>query len=268
MDLSVSNMPSLSHTLFGINQDIQTSQLRLATGLRINSAKDDASGLAQANLVTSEINENDILISDLAKTKAIGDYYIEAHDAAISQLQDIMTLVKQAEDSTITAEERTALQEDINSRVSTYDDLITNIEFNGVDIGEAAEYTVSKNGNYIINGNFSATSSKDVGGALNVSTSGNATTAYTTLDGLLDTLQLDFATAGVVSSTITTEAERLSKVNAILETSKAQIQDADVVAETAELTKNQILNQSTTALMGQSNTMQSAALTLLNGLYS
>lgn len=299
--------------------DLDTSFKRLSSGLRINSAADDAAGLQISDRLQSQIlglnqgnrNANDGI--SLAQT-AEG-----AMDEITSTFQRIRTLAQQAANGSNTDEDRLAIQEEIRqlsdevNRIATdttfggqnlldgsYEanfqvgaDAVQTIGFSMQNVGGTAN-SLSANGGFTISGiagiasavsgSFLASSLAGVSNAggtaaastysyvgvftasgISVSTQGNAQAVLAGMDAMIAVVDKKRAELGAVQNRFQSTIRNQANISENLSAAKSRIKDADFAAETAALTKNQILQQASQTILGQANQRPQAALSLLQG---
>jgi len=255
---------SSSKAEMGLSQAIE----RLSSGRRINSAADDAAGLAIATRMTSEIrglnaatrNANDGI--SLAQTAEGGMNEIT------NMLQRMRELSVQSASGTLTAGDRTNLQAEVSELISQIGDVASRTNFNGVSLldgtnasvdiqtGSAAGETVT----VTLTDVSAATLGVD---ALDISTAAGANTALTALDTALTTITSGQATLGAAQNRLETTVSNLSNRVTNLTESRSRIEDADFSAESTQLAKFQILSQASTAMLAQANQSQQGVLSLI-----
>jgi len=299
--------------------DLDTSFKRLSSGLRINSAADDAAGLQISDRLQSQIlglnqgnrNANDGI--SLAQT-AEG-----AMDEITSTFQRIRTLAQQASNGSNTDEDRLAIQEEIRqlsdevNRIATdttfggqnlldgtYSasfqigaDAVQTIGFSMQDVGGSAN-TISANGGFTMSGiagiasavagksmsTFAAGISEIGSGSItaatasftsmvaaeiSVSTQANAQQVFAGMDAMIAVVDKKRAELGAVQNRFQSTIRNQANISENLSAAKSRIKDADFAMETANLTKNQILQQASQTILGQANQRPQAALSLLQG---
>ncbi|WP_286257503.1 flagellin [Pseudoalteromonas apostichopi] len=301
--------------------DLDTSFKRLSSGLRINSAADDAAGLQISDRLQSQIlglnqgnrNANDGI--SLAQT-AEG-----ALDEITSTFQRIRTLAQQAANGSNTDEDRLAIQEEIRqlsaevNRISsdttfggqnlldgTYKasfqvgaDAVQVIGFSMQNVGStAATNSVSANGGFTMSGiagiasavggkgltTLAAGVSEIAGSAvgatsdfatkftetgISVSSQTNAQYVLAGMDAMIAVVDKKRAELGAVQNRFQSTIRNQANISENLSAAKSRIKDADFALETANLTKNQILQQASQTILGQANQRPQAALSLLQG---
>ena len=253
------------------NSMLATSMQRLSSGLRINSAKDDAAGLYTVNRMTADIRG----LNQAARNAADGISLAQTAEAALGQigdnLQRIRELAVQSANGTI--EDRDGIQAEVTQLASEINRVITNTKFNGKSLlsATAADITFQvgqDNGETIT---VSATNISAVGTyvtGLDITTQANAqdvldVSANDQIDAYIDTVSSTRATYGAVQNRFEAVISSIQSYTENLSASRSRIQDADFAAETANMTKVQILQQAGTAMLAQANAAPQNVLSLL-----
>lgn len=267
MQVINTNIMSLNaqRNLSSSNTSLATSVQRLSSGLRINSAKDDAAGLAISERFTTQIrgmnqavrNANDGI--SLAQTA-------EAGLATVSgNLQRIRELAIQSINSTNSDDDRTALDAEVQQLVEEIDRLSGAINFNGLSLLDG-----SFSGDFQVGANSGDTiavdlSTIDVNGIVSgdVTSATNADTLLTDVDTALDTILEARADLGAIQNRFEAVVSSLQSAAEAFNASRSRIRDADFAAETAELTRTQILQQAGVAMLSQANQLPQNILALL-----
>jgi flagellin len=280
---SISAQRNLSATQTGL----QTSIERLSSGLRVNSAKDDAAGLAIAERMTAQIRGAEVA----SRNANDGISLLQIADGAMSSLtnnlQRMRELAVQAKNGTLGTSDRTNLNTEFSELASEVGRVATGSQFNGLDLFAAANKTFSiqvGTGNAAgdtlsVNLTSDGSSSGDdlqtsLGGTTaadiktelgDVSTVADATTAITTIDQKLDEITTLRSVAGAGLSRLEQTISNLQNSGANISMARGRILDADFAKETAALTRAQILQQAGSAMLVQANQLPNSVLTLLKG---
>jgi flagellin len=248
------------------NQALQTAMERLSTGKRINSAKDDAAGLAIASNMTSQIrgmgqairNANDGISLAQTAEGALGE--------VTNMLQRIRELSVQSASGTYSADDRANLQAEVVELGAQIDDIVANTKFNGVAVFGTADVTVDiQTGSGSGDTTTLTVAGFDVSSASgsDISTAGGAGTALTNVDAALKAVATTRASLGAGQSRLESVVNNLSSQVTNLSDARSRIEDADFSAETTNLAKAQILSQASTAMLAQANQSQQGVLSLL-----
>ena len=253
------------------NNQLATSLQRLSSGLRINSAKDDAAGLYTVERQTADIRG----LNQAARNAADGISLSQTAEAALGQISDnlqrIRELAVQASNGTV--EDRTGLQTEVDLLAAENGRIIGEASFNGVQLldGTAAalEFQVGQDAtdqisiaNTVLN--ITAITAKAGASTIDVSTDANAAqAALTTLDADIDLVSSSRATFGATQNRFEAVISSVQSYAENVSASRSRIQDADFAAETANLTKVQIMQQAGVAMLSQANSAPQNVLSLL-----
>ncbi len=247
---------------------LQTSMERLSTGKRINSAKDDAAGLAIASSMTSQIkgmsqairNSNDGISMAQTAEGALGEI--------TNMLQRIRELAVQSASGTYDDGDRGNLQTEVSALTAQIGDILTDTEFNGNKLftgaaGTAGVVAIQVGANASETVNLSFTAITDATTATTVATAAGATTAIGTVDTFLTTINTRRAELGAGQNRLQSVVNNLTSNVTNLSDARSRIEDTDFSVETAALAKAQILSQASTAMLSQANQSQQGVLSLL-----
>jgi len=256
--------------------DLGTSLQRLSTGLRINSAKDDAAGLFVAEKVTADIRGLNQSVRNAADGISLGQT-AEGSLGQISQsLQRIREIAVQSANATV--QDRTGLQKEVDQLTQEISRIVQTTEFNGTSLLSGTTslvFQVGQDGTAtnqisISTANLASSttvvaynSSLTATGTVDVSSQATASAALTSLDTSIDTISQNRATFGAVQNRFEAVISNLQNYSENLSATRSRIQDADFAQETANLTRAQILQQAGVSILAQANTQPQAALSLL-----
>ena len=257
-------------------REMSNAMQQLSTGNRINSAGDDAAGVAVVQSMTAQIrglnqavrNANDAV--NLLQT---------AEGSMVEQtnmLQRMRELAVQAANGTYSSTQRNYLQTEFDELGSQIDDISADTTWNGKQLLDATDAT-GING---VSGQFDFQVGQDSGqtisvsiddmslsglGAdgLDISTASGASTAIGTLDDALDLINAQRADIGAGINRLTYAADNLSNVSANVAASRSTIQDTDYASASTELSRAQIIQQASTAMLAQANQQPQTVLALL-----
>lgn len=265
--MSLNAQRNLSTNSSSLNTAIQ----RLSSGLRINSAKDDAAGLAISEGFTSQIRG----LAVAARNANDGISLAQTAEGALAEignnLQRIRELAVQAANATNSEENRTALQKEVTQLQAEITRVAGAAEFNSVKLLDGTvtslDFQVGANATDVItitNGADMATLAGTVG-ALDISGADGtgATAAITALDTALEEVNAQRADFGAVQNRFQSVINNIEITSENLSAARSRIRDADFAKETAELTRTQILNQAGTAMLAQANSAPQSVLSLL-----
>ncbi|MCX7189984.1 MAG: flagellin [Methylotenera sp.] len=259
------NIASLNtqRNLSASQASLTTSLQRLSSGLRVNSAKDDAAGLAIATRMDAQVRGMNVAIRN--SNDAIS--FSQTAEGALSKQADAMQrmreLAVQAANGTNTLADRTNLDAEYQALKGEVTRLGTSTKFNGSSVfGSAVDFQVGANASETITVASVTTGSAGAGDVLSAA---NATTALGVLDTALDAVNTTRATLGAVQNRFESVVSNLQIASENQTAAKSRIMDADFAAETAHLTRGQILQQAGTAMLAQANSLPNGVLALLRG---
>jgi flagellin len=256
------------------NAGLQTAMERLSTGRRINSAKDDAAGLAIASTMTASIRG----MNQAVRNANDGISWAQTAEGALNEvtnmLQRIRELAVQSASGTYSDTDRTNLNEEVTELKSQITNILATTEFNGTRVfnssASGTTYTAqggslsvqvgSNNGDSIT---LDFTSLSDLASGTAVDTSANANTALDNVDTMLDDVNTTRASLGAGQSRLASVVNNLTNNVNNLSDARSRIEDTDFSQETTNLAKSQILSQAATAMLAQANQSQQNVLSLL-----
>ena len=272
---------------------MNTAMERLSTGQRINSASDDAAGLAIGSRMTSQIRGLETGIRNAADAISM----ISTADGALievtNMLQRMRELALQASNGTTTEADRNYLNAEYQNLVSEIERIATNTQWNGRAILDGSTnatgdstvaFQVGANGGQTVAVNFGNISQDSGSGATvfeTFETSGTmtagafisaqttasaittATSAIVAIDSAITSVNSQRATFGAAMNQLTYAVDNLSNVRVNAEASRSRIMDADYALETSELARTQIISQAGTAMLAQANQLPQTVLSLL-----
>ena len=259
------------------NKALGTAMERLSTGKRINSAKDDAAGLAIATSMTSQVRGMNQAIRNSNDGISLAQTAEGAMSEVANMLQRIRELAVQSGSGTYQdATDRAYMQAEVNELTAQIGQVITNTTFNGVALFDGTTATVtiqtgSNDSDTVDLTMVDLTTLAANGGAAGSYDVSTATAANALLDpaaGIsaeLDAISNARATLGAGQSRLESVVNNLSNNVTNLSDARSRIEDTDYSSETTALAKAQILNQASTAMLAQANQSQQGVMNLLRG---
>jgi flagellin len=242
---------------------LATSMQRLSSGLRINSAADDAAGLAIADRMNAQIKGTNVAIRNANDGISLAQTAEGALATVTDALQRMRELAVQAQNGTNGTTDRANLDTEYQALSSEITRIAAQTKFNGVAIvGAGAGANVfqvgANNGDTLT---ITTTAVTTVAGDL--TTAANASTAVAALDTKLDAITTNRATYGAAINRFGFAISNLGITSENQTASRGRIMDADFASETANLSRSQILQQAGTAMVAQANSQPQGVLALL-----
>jgi flagellin len=276
------NVASLwaSKNLQSAQSNMANSVERLSSGLRVNRARDDAAGLGIANSLTQQINSADQGIRNLNDGISI----VQTAEGALSQVsemaQRILTLSVQGQTSALTLAQKQSITTEMRSLLNGIDAIETRTKFgsNTSTLFNSTALTVYSSKESADSVSITTTALATIGtttGGLAVTLSGNVTTAastatvgdfqaiVTSVSTFINAISTQRGVLGATQNQMEYSINNITELSANLSSARSRIVDTDYAAETAKLTKGQILQQAATAMLAQANQMPNVILSLL-----
>jgi len=265
-------------------RSMNTAMERLATGKRINGAKDDAAGLAISSRMTSQIRGLEVGMRNAGDAISM----ISVADGAMvevgNMLQRMRELALQASNGTTTSADRDYLNTEYQNLITEIERIADNTQWNGnaiMNLASASDtfsYQVGANGGQTIDVDFVAIDQTN-GSAFTVFGAGASaasiaaantsaalvvgTEAITKIDLAITELNENRANFGAAINRLTYAIDNLASVKVNSEAARSRIEDTDYAQETSELARTQIINQAGTAMLAQANQAAVTVLALL-----
>jgi flagellin len=251
------------------NSALQTSLQRLSSGLRINSAKDDAAGMAISERFTAQIRGLNQAARNAADAISLAQTAEGAMGEITANIQRIRELAVQSVNSTNSSSDRVSLNAEV-TQLKAEINRVASTQFNGIKVigADAATFAfqVGANESETIDVDTSAVTSMSGYSAFNgggVETSAKAANMIGFADSFLNNINSSRANLGAVQNRFESVIRSSQNTSENLSASRSRIQDADFAAETAALTRAQILQQAGVAMLSQANAAPQSVLSLL-----
>ena len=245
---------------------------RLSSGLRINSAKDDAAGLAVRELMRADI----AMLKQGSRNASDGISMLQTMEGAMAVIDDALVrmkeLAEQAATGSYSDQQRRIMDNEFQEIATEIDRIANRTEFNetamlssatgtqnihfGVDSGGTASQ-VTVNSVDITAGTLGITS------AIDITSTSNAATALTTLTSAIEKKDSARASFGYKMNRLEMSSQVLNLQVENMMAAESRVSDVDVATEMSNLTRNQVLAQAGIAMLAQANSMPQMALTLL-----
>ena len=258
-----------------VNRDMETSMARLSSGKRINSASDDAAGVAISSRLSAEIRGTDQAIRNSLDGQALIDTAEGAHKEIENILQRMREVTIQAANDTNNDQDRANLQAEIEAMTTEIDRIAGTTTWAGADLIEDATTTFSfqvgaatgaKNQISVTIATMNATGlgvGTGTASVIDVTDATKANTGTGLIDAAIEDVNIQRSELGAVSNQLNHTVNNLTTISSNLSAAKGGIEDADFALETTNLAKNQILQQASTAMLAQANASQQNVLALL-----
>lgn len=253
----------LNRSTDALNKSLQ----RLSSGLRINSAADDAAGLSIAEGFDSMVRG-----SDMAQRNAQdGVSMVQTAEGALSEttniLQRIRELAVQASNGTQSTNNRLAINGEVSQLLQQIDSIATDTDFNGIRVLSAAQTITLQSGamtsqTLVISVNGAKTNDLGVN-SLRVSTVAAAVSAISTIDNAIKSVTTLRSSLGAYQNRLEFTINTLAIQQENSAAAESAIRDADIASETSAFTRNQILVSAGTSVLAQANLVPQTALQLL-----
>ena len=261
--------------LFDVNDRLNTSFERLSSGFRINSAADDAAGLQISDRLTSQVEGLNQAVRNANDAISLSQTAEGALSEVTTSLQRIRTLAVQSQNGINSSADRQALQKEVSALRTEISRIATDTQFGNVNILDgnfSAKFLVGANAGQTISVNLSSTNLGSISGfsatglgitTNNVSTAAGASALLSDIDAAISGIGAVRADLGALQNRFQSTIRNLSNISENLSSARSQIRDTDFAAETAELTRNQIIQQASVSVLGQANQRPQTALSLL-----
>jgi len=264
---------SAQNALVATNRDLSAAMEQLSTGRRINSASDDAAGLAIRNKMTSQIRSLDMAV----KNANDGISLLQTADASTSEITSMLNRMRelaiQSANDIYTSEQRSSLNDEVVELQAEIINIIENTQWNGMrildgdignsgvvslQIGAQSEDVISVNMQSLNTGSISSVQSIDI------STQSSANAAISVIDNAIAQIDESRGLWGAVVNRLTHAADNANNVSLNTRSAKSRIDDTDYAKTTAELARTMILDRAGTAMLSQANQQPYYVLALLS----
>ena len=244
---------------------------RLSTGLRISTAADDAAGLAISERLRSQIRS-----LDQAKRNANdGISLVQTAEGALNEVSSILTRLRelaiQSSNGSVSGQDKETLDQEFQSLVNEVNRIGSSTEFSGIKLLDGSTSSVSFQigfgttaGIDTIAVSLQAALSTSLSlQSLDIGSGGSTTTALTNIDTAINAVSGLRGSLGAIQNRLGSTINNLAIQVEHLSAAESRIRDVDVAYETAQLTRNSILQQASISVLSQANAQPQTALTLL-----
>ena len=240
---------------------------RLSSGKRINSAKDDAAGLA----ISTRMNSNIRGMNQAIRNSNDGISLAQTAESAMGNISNILVRMRElamqsANGTNNASSDRTAIQAEVTELLGQIGDIASQTNFNGtalLDGSAATGFNIQTGVNSGDVVNITIANMSTLGAGTNLSTEAGANTALTALNTAIDTVAAERAKLGASQNRLEATVENLTSSVTNLADAKSRIEDADFSTESTNLAAASILAQASTAMLAQANQSQQGVMNLL-----
>ena len=257
--------------LSSVTDRLSTNFRRLSTGLRISTAADDAAGLAISERLRSQVRS-----LDQAKRNANdGISLVQTAEGALNEVNSVLTRLRelsiQSANGSVSNQDKDTLNEEFTSLVDEIDRIAQSTEFNGINLLDGSSASVSFQVGYgttagvdTIDVTLQAADETTLGlDSLDIGATGNTSTAIAAIDTAINTVSSLRGSLGAAQNRLGSTINNLAIQTENLSAAESRIRDVDVAYETAQLTRNSILQQASISVLAQANAQPQSALALL-----
>ncbi|AHE49013.1 flagellin A [Aeromonas hydrophila 4AK4] len=285
--------------LMNTTKSLDTSYTRLASGLRINSAKDDAAGLQISNRLTSQVNGLDQGNRNANDGISLAQTAEGAMDEVTGMLQRMRTLAQQSANGSNSDKDREALQKEVDQLGSEINRISTDTTFAGTklldgtytgsfqvgaDANQTIGFSLNQSAGFSISGIAAAAGTtisvlnaasavttvaitnifgSGAAGGISISTQSKAQEVLAAADAMLGVVDSKRAELGAVQNRLDSTIRNQANISENVSAARSRIRDADFATETANMTKQNILQQAASSILAQANQRPQSALSLL-----
>ncbi|MEE4102512.1 flagellin domain-containing protein [Pseudomonas viridiflava] len=274
------NVASLSvqKNLARASDALSTSMSRLSSGLKVTNARDNVGVLSTIASINSQVRGQTVAIQNANDGMSLAQTAEGALQESVSILQRMRELAVQSRNDSNSVADRTALNKEFTAMSSELTRISKSTNLNGKNLldGTASTMTFQVGANTGTSNQITLTLSASfdantlgVGSAISIVGSDSAaaetnfSAAITAIDSALQTISSSRADLGAAQNRLTTTISNLQNINENASAALGRLQDTDFAAETAQLTKQQTLQQASTSILSQANQLPSAVLKLL-----
>jgi flagellin len=239
---------------------------RLSSGLRINSAKDDAAGLAVRELMRSDIT----VTQQGIRNAQDGESMLQTMEGALQTVDNALVrmkqLAEQASTGSYSSGQRAIMNNEFTEMAAEINRIATSTKFNSIGmLDNTSAVTIQFGGQadqITVQGSDMTSSGLSIN-SLTIGTAGAAQSAMTTLDTAITAKDSARAKFGYKMNRLESTVQVLSIASENLSAAESRVSDVDVATEMANMTKNQVLAQAGISMLAQANSMPQMALKLL-----
>ncbi len=257
--------------LLAVNKRLFRNFQHLSTGLRISTAADDSAGLAISERLRAQIRS----LAQAERNANDGVSLVQTGEGALNEVSNILVrlreLAVQASNGSVSNNDKDTLQEEFSALVSEVNRIAKSTEFNGIHLLDGSTTTASfqvgigtDSSINQISVDLSPALTTSLGlSTLDIGSTGDTSFAISQIDSAINTVSQLRGDFGAIQNRLNSTIANLGSARENLSAAQSRIRDVDVAYETAQLTRNSILQQAAISILGQANMGPQAALTLL-----
>ena len=252
--------------LGAITGRLQGNFARLSSGLRIATAADDAAGLGISERMRAQVRSLGVAGRNAQDGVSLAQTAEGAMQEVSNNLSRMRELAVQAANGTLTTADRATLDTEYQELISEIDRIATQTTFNGVNLLDSAATVAIQVGSQAgetITLTFADVTAATLALTGDVTDVTNATAELTVLDTAIDTVTTARGQMGATQNRMQSAIASIANARENLAAAESRIRDVDVALETADLTRNSILQQAATSVLAQANVQPQLALSLL-----
>lgn len=253
-----------------VSQRLSGNYSRLSSGLRIASAADDAAGLGISERMRGQIRSYAVA----SRNAQDGISLVQTAEGAMDEVSNILgrmrELAVQASNGTLTTTDRATIDTEFAQLIEEVDRISGTASFNGLNLLDGSNSTadiqvgIDAGGDNVIAVDLQDATASTLGvNSLDTTSISNAQSAITALDNAINSVSTARGSLGAAQNRLTSALANTQNVRENLSAAESRIRDVDVAVETADLTRNSILQQAATSVLAQANSQPQLALSLL-----
>ncbi len=259
--------------LFQVTQRLSRNFQHLSTGLRIATAADDAAGLAISERFRAQIRS----LAQARRNANDGISLVQTGEGALNEVSAILVRLRelaiQSANGAVSGLDQNTLDEEFQNLVNEINRIAKSTEFNGVHLLDGSSSNISfqvgigtTSGVDTIMVSLTPALSTSLGlSTVDIGSTGDVSFAISQIDSAINTVSQIRGKFGAIQNRLGATIANLGVAHENLSAAESRIRDVDVAYETAQLTRNSILQQAAISILGQANTQPQAALSLLTG---
>lgn len=256
--------------LADVSSRLAGNYARLSSGLRIAVAADDAAGLGISERMRAQIRS----LNQAGRNASDGISLVQTAEGSLSEVNANLTRMRelaiQSSNGTLNTGDRATLNDEFAALIDEIDRVATQTDFNGtqlfdgsvtsvaIQVGTESGETIS-----ITMEDMTETGLGLDGGTFDLTTVSNASAALATIDTAIDSVNSFRGSLGAVQNRLNSTVRSIAATSENLSGAESRIRDVDIARETADLTRNAILQQAAVSVLAQANVQPQLALSLL-----